>query len=43
MCVDSVNRKLYIFGGRTITGSNTHQFSGLYSYDIETNTWELIR
>ncbi|CAO3610091.1 unnamed protein product [Cunninghamella echinulata] len=43
MCVDTMGRKLYVFGGRTITGINMHQFSGLYSYDIENNTWEFIR
>ncbi|KAI8614210.1 Muskelin N-terminus-domain-containing protein [Chytriomyces sp. MP71] len=44
MVVDSDAQVLYVFGGRTI-GPDPSQtiFAGLYSYDIRSNVWRLLR
>lgn len=44
MCVDSIGRKLYVFGGRVVTPDTTpYTYSGFYSYDMDEYTWNLIR
>ena len=44
MCIDSVAQKIYVFGGRTLSASpSSNSYSGLYSYDIVTGTWTLLR
>ncbi|KAI7860209.1 Muskelin N-terminus-domain-containing protein [Circinella umbellata] len=44
MCIDSKTSELYVFGGRiAFVDPNGHNYGGLYSYHIPTNTWQLIR
>ncbi|KAI8078641.1 Muskelin N-terminus-domain-containing protein [Halteromyces radiatus] len=46
MCVDEEGQILYVFGGRKVNYESTttmHTYSGLYSYNIGTNTWRLIQ
>lgn len=44
MVIDSERQVLYIFGGRTISPEpNSITYSGLYSYNITTEVWKLIR
>jgi N-acetylneuraminic acid mutarotase len=44
MCVDPVGRKLYVFGGRILTADSTPtSYSGLYTYDMDTNVWDVLR
>ncbi|KAL9540450.1 hypothetical protein MBANPS3_009668 [Mucor bainieri] len=44
MCVDPEGEMLYVFGGRTVTGdTNVQNYSGLYSFNIKTSHWELVR
>ncbi|CAJ0832633.1 16336_t:CDS:10 [Entrophospora sp. SA101] len=44
MCIDYENQILYIFGGKIINkDTDKFNFSGLYSYNIPTNEWKLIR
>lgn len=48
MCIDVSKRTIYVFGGRILTPRNIEdltndmQYSGLYSYHINTNTWTQI-
>ncbi|KAM3960333.1 muskelin 1 [Aphomia sociella] len=46
MCIDADTHTIYVFGGRVLP-TNTEeevspQYSGLYAYYIETNTWQLL-
>ncbi|CAG9114454.1 unnamed protein product [Plutella xylostella] len=46
MCIDADSNTIYVFGGRVLP-SNTDeaacpQYSGLYAYYIDTDTWELL-
>ncbi|KAI8876176.1 muskelin [Backusella circina FSU 941] len=44
VCIDAESETLYVFGGRTVNGDiNFQNYSGLYSYQIKTNQWKLIR
>mmetsp|Transcript_16125 Transcript_16125/g.47678 ORF Transcript_16125/g.47678 Transcript_16125/m.47678 type:complete len:776 (-) Transcript_16125:110-2437(-) len=45
MCLDAQSDAIYVFGGRKIVSEapDSKLFSGLYRYDCETNTWELLR
>ncbi|RXM28953.1 Muskelin [Acipenser ruthenus] len=51
MCMDSEKHMIYTFGGRILTCSgnvddtrtNEPQFSGLYAYHCQSNTWKLLR
>lgn len=44
MCVDPVGRRLYVFGGRILTADSLPAaYSGLYAYDMDLNTWTLLR
>ncbi|CAG8433639.1 10927_t:CDS:10 [Diversispora eburnea] len=44
MCIDSKAQMMYLFGGRTIHKVADHyNYSGLYTYNIKTNEWKLIR
>ncbi|KAI9497069.1 Muskelin N-terminus-domain-containing protein [Zychaea mexicana] len=44
ICIDSKTSELYVFGGRVaFVDPNGHNYGGLYSYHIPTNTWQLIR
>jgi hypothetical protein len=46
MCIDEQGETIYIFGGRNVTYESTttmYTYSGLYSYNIATNVWRLIR
>jgi N-acetylneuraminic acid mutarotase len=40
MCISVDQRMIYVFGGRS--DDSSEYFSGLYSYHINTNTWNLI-
>lgn len=46
MQIDPIARKLYVFGGKyyenTHSGPGSPAFSGLYSYDIASKTWQHI-
>lgn len=49
MCIDVTENTIYVFGGRILTtrkiddlASTDNQYSGLYSYHINTNTWTQI-
>lgn len=54
MCIDTARRMMYVFGGKIIpnpaVGTNVVQgnspetsYSGLYSYDLTTGLWKLLR
>lgn len=44
MVIDSTQQMLYIFGGRTVGPDPTQNiYSGLYSYNIESSKWTLLR
>ena len=44
MCIDSEEQILYVFGGRTILPDvENFYYSGLYSYNITSKKWKLIR
>ncbi|CAG8451778.1 448_t:CDS:10 [Paraglomus occultum] len=44
MCIDPETQILYVFGGRTMrVDPKDFSHSGLYSYEIATNTWTLLR
>lgn len=44
MVIDSETQMLYSFGGRTVgPDSNVMLYSGLYSYNLKTNEWKLLR
>ncbi|KAI8900611.1 Muskelin N-terminus-domain-containing protein [Globomyces pollinis-pini] len=44
MVVDSDRGTLYVFGGRTISPDPAHiSYSGLFSWNIATNTWRCIK
>ncbi|GJJ76870.1 muskelin [Entomortierella parvispora] len=44
MCLDPVSQTLYVFGGRVVhPDKNVSHYSGLYSYNIPTDTWRLLR
>eukprot|EP01135_Chromosphaera_perkinsii_P004865 Nk52_evm11s301 gene=Nk52_evmTU11s301 len=44
MCVDTEKEQIYVFGGRTISSSNSENvYSGLYLYDCKTEKWSLLR
>lgn len=51
MCFDSQKQDIFVFGGRIINASlypsqNERQaieFSGLYKYNVQTNSWQLLR
>ncbi|KAI8979000.1 Muskelin N-terminus-domain-containing protein [Pilobolus umbonatus] len=44
MCIDHQNAMLYVFGGRIVSSDpNVHKYSGFFSYNINTNTWALLR
>ncbi|CEP10390.1 hypothetical protein [Parasitella parasitica] len=44
MCIDSVGRKLYVFGGRIVTPDTApYTYSGFYSYDMDKFTWKIVR
>ncbi|KAI8803988.1 Muskelin N-terminus-domain-containing protein [Cladochytrium replicatum] len=40
MCIDVETQTIYVFGGKAI---QSQSLSGLYTYDIPTNTWRLVR
>ncbi|XP_063385695.1 muskelin [Cydia fagiglandana] len=46
MCIDSDTRTVYVFGGRVLPHNTeeaaTPQYSGLYAYYLNTNTWQLL-
>ncbi|EPB83057.1 hypothetical protein HMPREF1544_10194 [Mucor circinelloides 1006PhL] len=42
MCIDSVGRKLYVFGGRIVTpDASPNTYSGFYSYDVDEFSWNI--
>ena len=50
MCFDDETNTIYVFGGRVLIASNNHEvdnhsteFSGLYSYNVDHDTWTLLR
>ena len=47
MCCDSDNQIMYVFGGRIISSvpnaAAENTYSGLYSYNMATDVWRLIR
>ncbi|KAG0188949.1 Muskelin 1, intracellular mediator containing kelch motif [Apophysomyces sp. BC1034] len=44
MCVDPKEQVLYVFGGRVVSSSTSiHNYSGLFSFHIISNTWRLVR
>ncbi|KAL1924690.1 uncharacterized protein VTP21DRAFT_4344 [Calcarisporiella thermophila] len=44
MCIDSEKGIMYVFGGRVVSaGQSGHRYSGLYTYDINSNSWRLLR
>lgn len=44
MCMDTEKQMLYVFGGRTVNpDTNQHNYSGLYRYNVNTNSWKLLR
>ncbi|CAB4386012.1 hypothetical protein RhiirA5_492663 [Rhizophagus irregularis] len=44
MCIDSDKQIMYVFGGRTVHPDvDQFYYSGLYSYDIMSKKWKLIR
>ena len=44
MCLDPVSQTLYVFGGRVVhPDKNVSHYSGLFSYNIPTDTWRLLR
>ncbi|CAG8724349.1 22373_t:CDS:10, partial [Dentiscutata erythropus] len=44
MCIDSEAQMIYVFGGRTVhPDTEPFTYSGLYSYNIRSNEWKLIR
>ncbi|KAJ3385740.1 Muskelin 1, intracellular mediator containing kelch motif [Lobulomyces angularis] len=44
MVIDSENQILYSFGGRTVgPDSSVVNYAGLYSYNVRTNKWTLLR
>ncbi|XP_065066928.1 muskelin-like isoform X2 [Rhopilema esculentum] len=49
MIFDPITDNIFVFGGRILTNSSLDdrsfepQFSGLYSYNIPTNTWKKLR
>ncbi|XP_027058035.1 muskelin-like [Pocillopora damicornis] len=49
MCIDVEKSTIYVFGGRVLTSSSGDEraqetlFSGLYSYNCQTNTWNKLK
>ncbi|CEG84146.1 hypothetical protein RMATCC62417_17991 [Rhizopus microsporus] len=44
MCVDPVDRILYVSGGRIAApGSTSYAYGGLYAYDMIASSWETLR
>ncbi|KAI9248737.1 Muskelin N-terminus-domain-containing protein [Sporodiniella umbellata] len=44
MCIDSRDSTIYISGGKVISANvGSPEYSGLYSYKIETNQWNSLR
>ncbi|KAG0199227.1 hypothetical protein BGX28_007454 [Mortierella sp. GBA30] len=44
MCLDPVSQTLYVFGGRVVhLDKNVQHYSGLYSYQIPSGVWRLLR
>ncbi|CAG8469113.1 3784_t:CDS:10 [Funneliformis caledonium] len=44
MCIDSEKQILYVFGGRTVhPDAEQFYYSGLFSYNIASKKWKLIR
>ncbi|KAJ3316887.1 Muskelin 1, intracellular mediator containing kelch motif [Boothiomyces sp. JEL0866] len=43
MVVDSDKSVIYVFGGRTVSQESTQRYSGLYTYNIPSNKWKLVR
>ncbi|CAO3664670.1 unnamed protein product [Umbelopsis ramanniana] len=44
MCMDTEKQMLYVFGGRTVhPDTNQHNYSGLYRYNANMNSWKLLR
>ncbi|KAF9427905.1 Muskelin 1, intracellular mediator containing kelch motif [Entomortierella beljakovae] len=44
MCLDPISQTLYVFGGRVVhLDENAQLYSGLYSYNILSNDWKLLR
>lgn len=46
MCIDADTQTIYVFGGRVLPANTEEvvspQYSGLYAYYIQTNTWQLL-
>ena len=43
MAIDPVKRVLYCFGGKRVhRGDGSHEYSGLYLYDLDTGSWRLV-
>ncbi|KAG1459111.1 hypothetical protein G6F56_006236 [Rhizopus delemar] len=44
MCVDSISRTLFVSGGRIAApGSTAYAYGGLYTYDMDTSVWKVVR
>lgn len=44
MCMDAEKQMLYVFGGRTVhPDADQHNYSGLYRYNANANSWKLLR
>ncbi|CAG8466882.1 18677_t:CDS:10, partial [Racocetra persica] len=44
MCIDSEAQMIYVFGGRTVhPDTEPFTYSGLYSYNIRSKEWKLVR
>ncbi|KAJ0174253.1 hypothetical protein K1T71_010399 [Dendrolimus kikuchii] len=46
MCIDPDTQTIFVFGGRVLPANSEEvvspQYSGLYAYYIQTNTWQLL-
>ncbi|KAF9187936.1 Muskelin 1, intracellular mediator containing kelch motif [Haplosporangium sp. Z 767] len=44
MCLDPTSQTLYVFGGKVVhLDKNVQHYSGLYSYNIPSGVWKLLR